>query len=586
MQAQGAQRQHRRRSSSTCRAACGLPTAAAATRHAHRARARGRARSRSSSWAPSFRTELVTFGESVARGDVNQLAAEARRSDLSGALAVAGRSLSRPAARRHRRAVGRRRHRGDRRRARRGRSNVPVFAVGVGDPKTARDREVINVTAGEPLLSDSSIDLSVSAVSHGLRHRADRDPGDRERPADRRAPCHAVRRRRAGSRGVHRVAVADSRHGLHRRDSGRAPGELAAENNVRRVLVPPQGRTRRVLVVEGAPGFEHTFLKRALARDAGARSRLGRAQGTERRGARHVLRPGRREPLGGARRRAIRSSAPSSSSTTRSSSATSKATSSRRDQLEMTADFVVGARRRPARARRAIVRARRPGRHAARRSAAARFHRSALAAGAGVAAAMAPRRPTRSSLTTDGATHPATRLAVSIDESRKRWAQLPPMASTVAVGAPRPGAQVLAVTTGVGRRSAPGDRHAALRPGPVDGLRRRSVVALAHDAAVDRQHVRAGVAAAGALAGVGRGGSHRDSRRRRSTLPGTTETLSVLVRNEEFKPIGDAEVVLRVKEPGGQERTCQRGAVGSAAGPLLGGRPLRSAGRLRDRGRT
>ena len=39
------------------------------------------------------------------------------------------------------------------------------------------------------------------------------------------------------------------------------------------------------------------------------------------------------------------------------------------------------------------------------------------------------------------------------------------------------------------------------------------------------------------------------------TLPGTTETLSVLVRNEEFKPVGDAEVVLRVKEPGGQERS-------------------------------
>src|SRR5262249_22743215 len=48
-----------------------------------------------------------------------------------------------------------------------------------------------------------------------------------------------------------------------------AAGELAPENNVRSVLVPPKGRSRRVLVVEGAPGFEHTFLKRALARDSG-----------------------------------------------------------------------------------------------------------------------------------------------------------------------------------------------------------------------------------------------------------------------------------------------------------------------------
>ena len=47
------------------------------------------------------------------------------------------------------------------------------------------------------------------------------------------------------------------------------PKEKVAENNRRSVLVPPQGRRRRLLVVEGAPGFEHTFLKRALARDPG-----------------------------------------------------------------------------------------------------------------------------------------------------------------------------------------------------------------------------------------------------------------------------------------------------------------------------
>src|SRR5918995_5508838 len=34
-----------------------------------------------------FQTEIVTFGESVAKGDLNQLAADACRSDLSGALA-------------------------------------------------------------------------------------------------------------------------------------------------------------------------------------------------------------------------------------------------------------------------------------------------------------------------------------------------------------------------------------------------------------------------------------------------------------------------------------------------------------------
>ena len=48
-----------------------------------------------------------------------------------------------------------------------------------------------------------------------------------------------------------------------------ADGELAAENNVRSVLVPAQTGRRKILMVEGAPGYEHTFLKRALAQDPG-----------------------------------------------------------------------------------------------------------------------------------------------------------------------------------------------------------------------------------------------------------------------------------------------------------------------------
>jgi hypothetical protein len=40
-----------------------------------------------------------------------------------------------------------------------------------------------------------------------------------------------------------------------------------------------------------------------------------------------------------------------------------------------------------------------------------------------------------------------------------------------------------------------------------------------------------------------------------AALPGMTESIGIMVRDEEFKPIGDAEVTLRVKEPGGQERS-------------------------------
>ena len=45
--------------------------------------------------------------------------------------------------------------------------------------------------------------------------------------------------------------------------------EAVAENNTRRVLVSPAGRKRRLLVIEGAPGFEHSFMTRAWTADSG-----------------------------------------------------------------------------------------------------------------------------------------------------------------------------------------------------------------------------------------------------------------------------------------------------------------------------
>jgi hypothetical protein len=39
------------------------------------------------------------------------------------------------------------------------------------------------------------------------------------------------------------------------------------------------------------------------------------------------------------------------------------------------------------------------------------------------------------------------------------------------------------------------------------------------------------------------------------SLPGTTESIAVLVRDEEFKAVSNAEVSIRVKDPSGQERS-------------------------------
>ena len=42
------------------------------------------------------------------------------------------------------------------------------MTVGIGNAGAPRDREVVNLTAGEPLLPGASIDVSVSAASTGF----------------------------------------------------------------------------------------------------------------------------------------------------------------------------------------------------------------------------------------------------------------------------------------------------------------------------------------------------------------------------------------------------------------------------------
>src|SRR5437660_2035035 len=130
--------------------------------------------------ATPFTTELYTVGDGLAAANLDRLNADARRTDLTGALAAV-----------------RERYRGQRvagivvlsdgadtgviaaggsgaGRAGGGKAGEsleggpPVFAVGIGSPDGPRDREVLGVVAGDPRLDQSSVDLHVSAVSTGF----------------------------------------------------------------------------------------------------------------------------------------------------------------------------------------------------------------------------------------------------------------------------------------------------------------------------------------------------------------------------------------------------------------------------------
>ena len=212
-----------------------------------------------------FRTELLSFGETLGRVDAAQLTAHARRSDLSGALlALADRYRGQRLA-----GVVVLSDGGDTALQEAGSAqplDVPVFTVGIGSTAIARDREVINLTVGEPILSESSVDLSVSATSTGfgtapmaMRLTANGRPIETRHvtpPADG-GPVHEI----------FTVSPSGGAATVYAVEIPAAAGELATENNTRSVVVAAERRRRRVLLVEGAPGFEHTFLKRALARD-------------------------------------------------------------------------------------------------------------------------------------------------------------------------------------------------------------------------------------------------------------------------------------------------------------------------------
>jgi hypothetical protein len=146
-------------------------------------------------------------------------------------------------------------------------SAAPVFTVGVGTPAITRDREVVAMTAGEPRLADSTVDVHVSALSTGygtqpldLTLTANGRPVDVRRVASADgAPVHTV----------FTVSPDPTAPTVYQVSVPVAPGEIAGENNRRSVLVEPPGRRRRLLLVEGAPGYEHSFIKRAWQLDRG-----------------------------------------------------------------------------------------------------------------------------------------------------------------------------------------------------------------------------------------------------------------------------------------------------------------------------
>ncbi len=222
-----------------------------------------------------FTTDLYTIGDNVsplAASAIDRLGANARRTELAAALAsirdrYRGQRIPGIVVLSDGGDTGDAAQRGSVGAVGRTTDGPPVYAIGFGSPDV-QDREVVGIAAGDPRIDRASVDLHVSAVSHGFG----RTPFSiRVLGNGRLLETRRVTPRADGSPVDETFTIAPDplTPTVYTAEIPPDASEPVVENNARSVLVSPAGRARRLLVIEGAPGFEHSFLTRAWAGDPG-----------------------------------------------------------------------------------------------------------------------------------------------------------------------------------------------------------------------------------------------------------------------------------------------------------------------------
>ena len=501
--------------------------------------------------APHFQVEVIGFGDGLKTARPADLTADGRRSDLAGALAaIRERYSSRPIAGIVLLSDG-----GDTGAGLVPERTAPVYAIGVGSSDVGRDREVLSVTAAEAIFDDSRIDLAVSAVSHG--HGVEPlalQLLENGRPIEVRRVAPVAEG--VPVRTVFRVAPARGQAIIYTVEIPLASGELVPQNNRRGVLVQPPSRVRHVLFLEGAPGFEHSFLKRAWTADPAL-------------DVDSVVRKGKNEQgvdtfyiqASRTRTAALTSGFPAQLEQLFAYDALVLANVEpgqlTREQQEMIRAFVgrrgggllvLGAR--------SFVK---PGLDG---TALEELLPLELSDQGDAVLPASARGVNRVSLTPAGEAHPMMQLGIDAADARKRWESTPALASTAPLGGPRPGASVLAVSGGAG--GAPRALVAVQRYGEGRSMIfageaswRWRMLLPSSDRSYDtfwRQAVRwlALRSTDPVSIVVPAGGS-----------PGDTVPVRVAVRNDAFVPQTAATVDVRVTAPDGRTQTLRAAAARS-----------------------
>ena len=519
----------------------------------------------------AFEVQVAAFGETLAAADLDRLAAEASRSDLAGALdgvparfggrAVAGIVVVSDGVVTGRRDVA----------EAAARSPAPIYAIGAGAPRPGPDREVTALEAGQPLGAGSVVDVRATVVSRGLGDA----PFDVRLIADGRlAAVRRVRPARDGAPAVilFRVAPGPGPASVYAVEAPVDGAELVAGNNRRRVLVRPPARPRRLLLVEGSPGHEHSFLKRTWLADPGLVFDAVVRKGQNDRGEQTFYVQG--DP---ARTGELAAGYPQ----TRAALfrydavvlANVEAEFFRPDQLDLTARFVSERGGGLLVFGPASLRRRGYLGSALEPVLPARLADRLGLTGASRDAAAAPRfAPTPA-----GFAHPVLRLGSTVEETRRRWEAAPALAGSVRIGPVRPGAVVLAAAAaenGRGRPLVVVQRYGAGRSMILAGRAtwRWRMLLPAGDPTYERywgQAARWLTAGAGDRIAVTASGGD---------AAGDSLRVDVTVRDDEFRPVAGAAVRVRVSGPGGEPLLEDEAAVAGTAGAYSVSTPPSSAG--------
>jgi uncharacterized membrane protein len=532
-----------------------------------------------------FRPEIYAIGESLTPTSVVKLSADARQSDLTGALAAIrerfrGRRIAGIVVLSDGGDTGQRTVAADLA------PGPAVFTVGVGAATGLRDREVSGVVAGDPQLDEASVDLQVSAVSYGYG----REPFELQLLENGQAVDSRTVVPAADGSPVNEVFTVSPNllnGSVYTLEIGQAAGEASSENNRRTVFVRPSGRKRRVLSIQGAPGFDHSFLTRALSRDPSLELDI-------------VVRKGRNESgqytffvqAASDRASALTNGFPPGKDALYKYDAVIVANVEAdfftQAQLTLMAEFtgtrgggllVLGGQ---SFAQKGLIGTPLeevlPVELSDRRSPMSR---------AGLSDAVV--QPNMVTVTPDGERHPVMRIGQTPAEIRERWGALPALAASAPLGGPRPGASVLAIT---GAPSGVAPLVAVHRYGAGrsmifggEGSWRWRMMRPATDTAYDqfwRQALRWLAAPAPDPVAI--------------TLPdeiepGDAAGIAVDARNASFEPVADAVVRATITGPGGKAEPLTLRQEAGVSGRFTGAWQPQESGLYRiqaqaDRGQT